>query len=363
MNITKIELYNFRNYDNYKIDKFSNLNLILGNNGVGKTSILEAIYLGSLAKTFKSSDDSTMIKDGCEALKVKIYCYHDFIKKKLEILVNKSGKKTKINDNIQKRLSDFISQYKVILLSPDELKIIKSSPNVRRNYFNIQISQLHKEYISILNNYNILIKNKNEFLKKLMLNSNLDTNYLDILEEKICDLGLKIYNYRKEYIEKINSKINNFYKQFNKKDRIVLNYLSDFDLNDKNKLLSLLKKNRFKEINLGMSTIGIHRDDFEFIQNDLNSKEYSSQGTQKLIILSMKLAEINIFKFDYDILPIILLDDLFSELDEHNRNKIFNALDSELQVFITTTDVKNINKNILKKAKIYYLGEGKENGK
>ncbi len=360
MNITKIELHNFRNYLNCKIDKFSRLNIIIGQNGVGKTSILESIYLGSLSKTFKSNDDTTMIKNGTDVLKIKIYYYDNVKNNILELVLSKNGKKTKINDYSLKKLSDFICQYKVIFLSPDELKIIKASPSVRRNYLNIQISQLNKEYITLLNSYNLLIKNKNDFLKKLLFNSNLDTKYLDIVDEKLVDLGLKIFNFRKDYIDKINENIDKYFKIFNENYNLSIKYISDFNINDKEKLVSILKKNRVKDINLGLSSLGIHRDDYDFIHNDLNSKEYSSQGIQKLIILSMKIAEIDVFTKYYNIEPILLLDDLFSELDNNNKNKIFKLLDKNLQVFITTTDIKNINKKIVDKAKIYDLDERKK---
>ena len=145
MNITKIELLNFRNYTKKVFDNFSNLNIIIGKNGIGKTSILEAIYLGSLAKSFKTSREMSIIKENESFFKIKIY-YFDYLPKKyLEVYVDKNGKKTKINGKLQNKLSDFISQYRIILLSPDELKLIKSSPTTRRNYLNIQISQLNKE--------------------------------------------------------------------------------------------------------------------------------------------------------------------------------------------------------------------------
>lgn len=357
MNITKIELTNFRNYKKNIFDNFSNLNIIIGKNGIGKTSILEAIYLGSLAKSFKTSSELSIIKENQSFFRIKIYYLDYKPKKNLEIYLDKNGKKTKINDTPQTKLSDFISQYRIILLSPDELKLIKSSPNTRRNYLNIQISQLHKEYIYYLNNYNNLIKNKNDFLKKLMLNSNLDQRYLDILDEKIVDEGLKIYNYRKKYIELINRNINDLFKNYIKNQKVEIVYDSDYEVNDKEKLLKELKKNRRKEINIGMTDYGIHRDDYIFYHNGNNAKEYSSQGIQKLIILAMKLSEVKIFINDYDIKPILLLDDLFSELDMKNRNNIFKSLDKNIQIFITTTDLKNINKNIIDKAKIFDLDE------
>ena len=357
MNITKIELINFRNYKKIIYDKFSNLNIIIGKNGIGKTSIIEAIYLGSLAKSFKTNSDDTLINNEADSYKIKIHYFDYGPKNNLEIIYDKTGKKTKINSKIQKRLSDFISQYRVILLSPDELKLIKSSPNTRRNYLNIQISQLHKEYIHYLNNYNILIKNKNDYLKKLMINGNLDMRYLDIIDEKIVDEGLKIYNYRNDYINKINSYINDIFKNYNKNSNVYIKYVSDYEINNKEKLINELKKIRKKEINLGMTSYGVHRDDYEFIHNDNNSKEFSSQGQQKLIVLAMKLSEVKIFINDYQIKPILLLDDLFSELDEKNRNNIFKSINNDTQVFITTTDLKNINKRLLEKAKVFDLDE------
>ncbi|MBR4178088.1 MAG: DNA replication/repair protein RecF [Bacilli bacterium] len=357
MNIIKLELNNFRNYKKKIFNNFSNLNLIIGSNGIGKTSIIEAIYMGSLAKSFKTNNDFSIINVDSNYFKIKIQCYDYGIKKDLELFLDKNGKKTKINTKLQKRLSDFISQYRIIILSPDELKLVKSSPNTRRNYLNIQLSQLNKDYIYYLNNYNNLIKNKNDFLKKLMLNGNLDTRYLDILDSKIVDEGLNIYNYRKKYLDSVNKYINDIFKNYKKNNTISVKYVSDFEINDKDKLLNILKKIRKKEINIGMTSFGIHRDDYEFIHNNNNAKEYSSQGLQKLIILSMKLAELNIFKKEYDIKPILLLDDLFSELDEKNRNNIFKSLGNDTQIFITTTDLKNINNSIKAKAKIYDLNE------
>ena len=273
MNITKLELTNFRNYKKHVFDNFSNLNIIIGKNGIGKTSIVEAIYLGSLAKSFKTNNEQLIIKNDNEFFRINIHFFDYGPKKNLEVFCDKDGKKTKINSKLQRKLSEFISQYRVILLSPDELKLIKSSPNTRRNYLNIQISQLQKEYLHFLNNYNILIKNKNDFLKRLMFNSNLDTRYLDILDEKIVEEGMKIYSYRKKYIDMINKYINNIFNNYIEKNKVYIKYISDYEIDDKEKLIHNQKKIRNKEINIGMTTFGIHRDDIEFIQNENNAKE------------------------------------------------------------------------------------------
>ncbi len=176
----------------------------------------------------------------------------------------------------------------------------------------------------------------------------------------MVEIGLKIYNCRKKYINNINMLITKKFNNFRKKDTLIIDYVSDFNLNNKEKILKLIRKNRNKEINIGMSNIGIHRDDFVFIHNNMNAKDFSSQGTLKLIILSMKLSEVEIFNKIYNKKPILLLDDLFSELDKENKNKIFKLLNKESQIFITSTDINNIDKKIINKAKIFDLSERKK---
>lgn len=357
MNVTGLELVNFRNYSKVKFKNLKKLNIIIGKNSIGKTSVLESIYVGSLTKSFKTNTDNILIKDLEKFLKIKLEVQDDEKNKKLEVLLNSKGKKTKINGSLKKRLSDYIFQYRVIILSPDELKIIKDSPNTRRNYLNIQISQLNKKYIKDLNNYNILIKNKNDYLKKIYLNKNLNLKYIDVLDEKIAELGLEIAKSRKEYVDNINKYISKKFKKFKEKEDVYLDYVSEFKDLSKSEIIKLLNKNRNKEIILGVTSTGIHRDDLIFMHNNQNAKEYSSQGIQKLIMLSMKLSEIDIFIKQYNIYPILLLDDLFSELDSINQNKIIEFLNKKVQIFITTTDINNIDNKLLKKAKIIELKE------
>ena len=358
MNVTKLELINFRNYSKYKIDNICKKNIIIGKNGIGKTSILEAIYVCSLARSFKTNFEYNLIKHDTNCMKLKVEVEQENkTKKKLDYILNINGKKTKINNNLKKKISDFIFQYKVILFSPDELKIIRESPNVRRNYLNISLSQINKGYIKILNSYNLLIKNKNEYLKKMYFNKYLDTKYLDVLDCKIVDLGLEIYEYRKNYIEMLNKYINKIFRKFKKDNFLYIKYNSQFENKNKQQLLNMLKKNREKEIVLGLSKTGIHRDDIEFFHNNKNAKDFSSQGTQKLIILTLKLAELEMLINDYYETPILLLDDLFSELDIESQNKIIKFLNDKVQIFITTTDVNNINKKLINKAKIINLNE------
>lgn len=357
MHIRKIELINFRNYDKFKIDNLEDINVIIGANGIGKTSIIESIYVASTARSFKNNDENVMIKSNSDYFKIKVMVDDEIRTKQLEYLLTNNGKKTKINSRLKKKISDYIFQYKVVLFSPDELKIIKESPTVRRNYLNVNLSQINKTYIKLLNTYNVLIKNKNEYLKKLYINGNLDERYLDILDLKIAEIGSQICLIRKEYIDKINKRIKRIFKKFKKNDEIYVDYQSQFLNKGNDEILLHLKKNRIYEETIGFTKTGVHRDDFVFLHNGKNAKEYSSQGLQKLILLSFKMAELEVLIDDYYEEPILLLDDLFSELDIINQNSIINNLNTKIQVFVTTTDINNVKPNLLKKAKIIDLNE------
>lgn len=357
MHIRKIELTNFRNYDKFKIDNLEDINVIIGANGIGKTSIIESIYVASTARSFKNNDENVMIKSNSDYFKIKVLVDDEIRTKQLEYLLTNNGKKTKINSRLKKKISDYIFQYKVVLFSPDELKIIKESPTVRRNYLNVNLSQINKTYIKLLNTYNVLIKNKNEYLKKLYINGNLDERYLDILDLKIAEIGSQICLIRKEYIDKINKKIKRIFKKFKKDNEVYVDYQSQFLNKSNDEILMNLKKNRIYEETIGFTKTGIHRDDFVFLHNGKNAKEYSSQGLQKLILLSFKMAELEVLIDDYYEEPILLLDDLFSELDIINQNSIINNLNTKIQVFVTTTDINNVKPNLLKKAKIIDLNE------
>ncbi len=357
MNITDLEVINFRKFSRFKLENLKEHNVIIGKNGVGKTSIIESIYFGSISKSFKSYYDNVLIKSDAPFMKVKIGIFNGKKNVRLELTLNGKEKTAKINNQMIKKMSDYICQYSVILFSPDDIKLIKDSPNSRRNYLNIEISNINKNYLNLINNYNKIIKNKNDYLKKLNLNEYLDEKYLDVLDEKIADIGSYICSERKKYIEDINLYIEKVFKKFKTKDSLKLVYISDFDSKTNEEIIKLLKKSRQKEKMLGMTNIGIHRDDISFIHNDKDSNLYSSQGIQKLIILSLKISEVKLLIQKYKIMPILLLDDLFSELDEKNQNKIMKLLNKKVQVFITTTDINNIKASDLKDLNVIKIKE------
>ena len=355
MQIINLKLQNFRNYDTQEL-LFSKNNIIYGKNGKGKTNLIEAIYLLALTKTFRSNNEKIVIKENKDMTKINGTILDD-IKNNYEVIINKTGKKVKIDNNTYKKISDYISNIKVILFNPNDLQIIKDSPSIRRKLLNVSISQYDNKYLKILSNYNKILKQRNSYLKTLYINSTQSKEYLDILTDKLIDLGLEIYEYRKNYVDDINIKINNIYKKISNIEGINIEYISNYKDLSKEKLLKKYKENLDKDMVLGMTKIGIHHDDLLFKINNNDIKEYGSEGQQKNAIISYKLSEIEIFKEKLNKIPILILDDLFSELDEEKINNILKLIDNDVQTFITTTEIDKVNKNIKEKSKIFHITE------
>ena len=355
MQIVNLKLQNFRNYDNLELE-FSKKNIIYGKNGMGKTNLIEAIYVLALTKTFRSNNEKIVIKEDKDITKINGIIIDD-IKNKYEVFINKTGKKVKIDNNTYKKISDYISNIKVILFNPNDLQIIKDSPSIRRKLLNVSISQYNNNYLKILSNYNKILKQRNAYLKTMYINATASKEYLDILTEKLIDLGLDIYEYRKNYIKDINLKINDIYKKISNIDGINIEYISNYNDLNKEKLLKKYKELLNKDMMLGMTKLGIHHDDLVFKIKNNDLKEYGSEGQQKNSIIAYKLSEIDVFKEKINKIPILILDDLFSELDEEKINNILNLIDNDVQTFITTTEIDKVNNKVKENSKIFHITE------
>ena len=284
---------------------------------------------------------------------------------KLNIIVSNEDKKLSVNNTSIKKVADYISYLNIIVFTPDDIEIIKGSPGVRRNLLNIQLSQLSREYLKIYNEYNKLLKTRNEYLKILFNNNIADNSYLDIITDKLIEKAVYIYIKRSEYINLVNLNINRFYNEIGEKSLLSIEYTTNvvfdnFDVeNIRKKLKYTYKKNYMKELNNGMTIYGPHRDDFYFKYNDKDLKYFGSQGQQKLAVLSLKLSEISIFKDISGTSPVLLFDDVFSELDIKKRNKLLKIInENETQSIITTTDLKNINKKYIDKSAVFIVKNG-----
>lgn len=369
MILSKINLYNFRNYHKISLQLGSKMNILIGQNAQGKTNILEAIAILALTKSYRSVNEPNLIKMGEEKAILKGRVKNNRIINDLEITLMNGNKKINVNNNSVARLADYISYLNIILFTPDDLELIKGSPSVRRNFLNIELSQLSKTYLNTYNEYNRILKTRNEYLKLLFTSSIADKNYLDILTDKLVEKAVIIYQERKKFITNINESLANIFFDIVGESGLRMVYepnvsLEQFDTNTiRSTLLSIYKKNYEKELNYKVTLYGPHRDDFSFYLNEVDLKCFGSQGQQRLAVLATKLSEISIFEDFCHTKPILLLDDIFSELDLTKRKKLLKYINNDLQSIITTTDLKNIQKKFLEDANIYVVENGTINRK
>lgn len=358
MYIKKVEIVNFRNYNSVTVNLHDKINIIYGNNAGGKTNLLESIYVLGLTKSHRSFIDNNLIKNGCDFFKLKGLLVKDGIKYNLEINNNRR-KRMLLDQKEVNKISEYISNMNIIIFYPEDLEIIKGSPGVRRNFLDLELSQLYSNYINILTEYNRLLKMRNERLK---IENNYNDQYLDILTEYLVDRGVMIYKMRLKLVTRLNEYCSDIYEDLTGNKGFVIKYRPNILINDDNikeKYLETYKKNRFKEFKVGKTLYGPHLDDIEFYLNDVNLKHYGSQGQQRISVIATKLAEIEIFKKYKKEIPILLLDDVFSELDVEKRNNLLKYIDGDIQTIITTTDLENFDKDILANSKIIKIENGK----
>ncbi len=359
MQIKKINLQNYRNYDEFETYFGPNLNIIIGNNAQGKTNLLESIYVLAVTKSFLSINDKGLIKFNNKFARISGEVIDKFDKKtKLDIIFKGTGKVVKVNDKEIKKLSDYISLVNVIIFSTDNIRIFKESPNSRRRYFNIEVSQINRGYLKYLSDYNNLLRQRNEFLKVININKNSDKDYFDVINDKYSDLSIMISKYRREYIDDINKYLSDMFKFITGKDGLELRYNTSV-IDNKEEYLSKINALFNKELLYKMTLIGPNRDDFYFMLNGKNLSLYGSQGQMRSAVLALKLSEVKLFTEKKKDSPILLLDDIFSELDIEKRNNLLNALSDNVQTIITTTDIENITEEIRKKANVYEIDDGK----
>ena len=225
MEIKKIKLENYRNYDNLNLDFLKKNTIFIGNNAQGKTNILEAIYVLGLTKSYLNINEKNLIKFDRVYSKIHGIIVDNNIERKLEILINEKGKKVKIDGQEVNKLSNYISKLNVIIFSPDNIRLLKESPSYRRKYLNIEISQLYSNYINNLNDFNKLLKQRNEYLKVISNSEKYDSDYLSILDEKYVELSVNIYLYRKKFVDKLNENLEDIYFKITGFNNLKVKYI------------------------------------------------------------------------------------------------------------------------------------------
>ena len=346
MKIIGLELNNFRNYNHIKTQFNDGLNFVVGRNAQGKTNLLESIYLLSVGKSPKNSKEKQIIRFGEQRAKVAVSFLTTAGNKTIEMYLDKSEKKSiKINNINILKLTELVGTLSVVYFSPDELKLIKEVPEDRRNFLDVSISQFDKSYLYDLMKYNRVLKMRNQILKSLdSYESKIEQ--LKLFTPQLIDTAEKIIKKRLIFIEKLNKIAKNIHKTITIDEilNISYSYILKENLTIKEDLEEQFNKSIEKEIELGYTTIGPHRDDIVFKINELDTKQFASQGQQRTVALVVKLSLMEVIKEEIGEYPILLLDDVLSELDADRQERLLN-MTTKYQTFISCTAIPKTNLN------------------
>ena len=404
MKIKSIILENFRNYKNLELDFDDSRNIIVGENAQGKTNLVEAIYLTAFARSFRTNNSSDLIKFGESSARVSTDITSEDIDKNINIVIRSDGKKMiKKDGKAISKTTELLNNVVVIIFSPDDLRIIKDSPERRRTFINRELSQMRPRYYELLRRYNDALRQKNALLKgyfnikkktftradNISLNdigreaqisdladmapgeggrSRYDNSrryneeMLDVFDHQLADAGYELIRYRKEFTEMLSEEAGEIMKKISGgREELRIEYKTSCDFVTAPEGREILYKqfyhHRDKDIYNGSAALGPHRDDIEFYINEKDAKKYGSQGQQRTIALSLKLAEIRIARQLLDESPVLLLDDVLSELDLDRQKFLVSEID-DVQLFITSAELNDEVIKDLRGGTLFRIEEG-----
>ena len=357
MYIKSLELNNYRNYDNLSIEFERGTNILYGNNAQGKTNILESIYVASTTKSHRGSKDREIINFEKDEAHIKA----TVIKKDVPIRIDIHLKKNKskgiaINGIPIRKASELFGVLNVVFFSPEDLNIIKNGPAERRRFIDLELCQLDKIYVHNLVNYNKIVNQRNKLLRDLGFNYDKELiSTLDIWDMQLADYGAKIITRRNQFIEEINEIIYGIHRNItNGKEELIVRYEPNITGNN---IYDELVRSREKDLKLKTTSVGPHRDDISFLNKKIDIRKFGSQGQQRTAALSLKLSEIELVKSIIKDTPILLLDDVLSELDSNRQRHLLGNL-YNVQTIITCTGLDEFVENRFNIDNIYKVVEG-----
>ena len=344
MEITKLQLYSYRNYLTSEVIFGDGLNVICGANAQGKTNLLEAVYFCVVGKSFRASREKEVINLNGELSKIKVFIKKNTGESVVEIIFSRKDKKTvKINGIPIKKISELLGEFNAVFFSPDELKLIKESPEDRRRFMDIDISQTSKQYFYILSRYNEILQNRNKQLKTNLKREDL-IDIMKIWNEQLADCALKIASFRQNFILMLSPYAKKAHSYLtDNAENLEIEY-AGIKEQTKEEIIKVLEKNLDKDLQLGYTSYGPHRDDIKVSINNIDVRTFGSQGQQRTAALSLKLAELDIIEKQINSKPVLLLDDVLSELDDNRKLRLLKYC-QKTQTLITCTafdfDVKH----------------------
>lgn len=355
MFIQSLELNNFRNYEQIKLEFHKQTNVFYGDNAQGKTNILESVFVCGTTKSHKGSKDREMIKIGKDESHIRMMIEKNQILHKIDMHLKKNKSKGVAIDEIPiKKSSELLGLLHIIFFSPEDLSIIKNGPSERRRFINLELSQLDKVYLYNLTEYNKVLNNRNKLLKQMKFSPEL-ADTLDVWDRQLLTYGNKIIERRNLFIEELKEVVHDIhYKLSGNKENLYIKYEPNTKVEDFEQKLIL---SREKDISFATTNVGPHRDDLIFIIEESDIRKFGSQGQQRTCALSLKLAEIEIVKKLIHDHPILLLDDVLSELDRNRQNYLLDSINGT-QTIITCTGLEEFINSRLTLDRVYKVVEG-----
>lgn len=355
MKIKQLKLKNYRNYDLLDLEFDSSTNIFYGDNAQGKTNILESIYLCGTTKSHRGTKDRDLIKFGEEESHIEAVVEKNEVPFKIDIHLKKNSPKgIAINKMPIRRASELFGIINIVFFSPEDLNIIKNGPSERRRFIDLELAQLDKVYLSDLSNYNRIVNQRNKLLKDAYNRQEL-LETLDIWDMQLCHYGKKIIDRRNLFIYQLNEIVGKVHEYLTGGKEIL--YISYEPSNGEMDLEKAIKKNRERDIRMKSTSVGPHRDDICFLIGDLDIRKFGSQGQQRTAALSLKLSEIELVKKVTKDTPILLLDDVLSELDKHRQNYLLDSI-YDVQTLITCTGVEDFVNKRFSINKIFHVEKG-----
>lgn len=355
MIIKSIELADYRNYDSLTMEFCEGTNILYGDNAQGKTNILEAIYVASTTKSHKGSKDKDIVNFDKEEAHIRTYIEKEGVNTRIDMHLRKSKSKgIAIDGQKIKKAADLLGLCNVVFFSPEDLGIIKNGPSERRRFVDMELCQLDNFYLYNLNNYNKIINQRNKLLKDMYMNPQLKET-LNIWDMQLVSYGSKIIERRKLFVEQLNEIIYDIHKKLSGgKEELTIKYEPDVDIDE---FEQKLKYSQDRDIKTKMTSVGPHRDDFCFLVGDTDIRKFGSQGQQRTAALSLKLSEIELVKKITKDTPILLLDDVLSELDSNRQNYLLNSI-GDIQTIITCTGLEEFVNNRFEIDRVFKVANG-----
>jgi len=366
MKLTNLQLQNFRNYESVQLEFTDGVHVFIGENAQGKTNLMESIYALAMTKSHRTTNDKELIGWNKEFATIKGTVEKTATKTNLELQFSKKGKIAKVNYLQQTRLSSYLGNLNVILFAPENLTLVKGSPQNRRKFVDMELGQMSSLYLYDLVEYNRVLKQRNTYLKQLAIKKKQPDEYLDVLSEMLSELASKIVFHRLDFMKQLEALAIPIHDQLSLgREKFSVSYQATIPLEDgltpsqmKEIYMNQFKKNQTREADQATTLIGPHRDDLIFYLNEIPVQTYGSQGQQRSTVLSLKLAEIELMKLSTGEYPLLLLDDVLSELDDDRQTHLIKAIENKVQTFITTTSLDGIKQQFINEPVVIPIEKG-----